>query len=116
MMDDHKEKGKLINHDNNNLVNYLINESTDDIENYISSNDINLNRTDMYFKYETQPDLYTNYLTMVINNNRKCMRDIIKILLKHNVNPDIKIGVEDTKRTAKDIWNINHFNEDFPTL
>jgi|SaaInlStandDraft_1057018.scaffolds.fasta_scaffold584403_2 hypothetical protein len=44
------------------------------------------------------------------------MRDIIKILLKHHVNPYIKIGVEDTKRTAIDIWNINHFNEDFPTL
>jgi|SaaInlStandDraft_1057018.scaffolds.fasta_scaffold584403_1 hypothetical protein len=63
MMNDLKENGKLINHDNNDLVDYLLNESTDEIENYISSNDINLNRTDMYFKYETQPDLYTNYLT-----------------------------------------------------
>ena len=37
-------------------------------------------------------------------------------LLKYNVNPDIKIGAKDTERNAKDIWNINHSNEDFLTL
>ena len=97
---------KLNNYDTIEFIQHIINREPIEIDNYLNSNNINLNRTDMYFEYNDKSIKYTNYLTIVINNNRECMIDIIKILLKHKINPNNKIT--DSEKNAFNIWKINN--------
>jgi hypothetical protein len=93
---------KLKNYDNIKFIQHLINRNPSEIDNYLNTNNINLNRNDMYFEYKDNSTKYTNYLIIVINNNRDCMIEIIQILLKHGIDHHLFI------KNALDIWKINN--------
>ena len=107
------EEGKLKNY-NPELMQFLLNKSPNDIDEYLTKNQIDINFDGLYFKYETQPNQSINYLAIVINNNRQEMKDIIKVLLKFGADP--RKNFKDSERNALDIWNINHSNQPFPSI